>query len=251
MSKHEIKSKFDEIVDFAGVERYIETPVKRYSSGMYVRLAFAVAAHLEPEILIVDEVLAVGDADFQKKALGKMKSASSNEGRTVLFVSHNMTAVQSLCRSVLFLDNGKINAIGNTKEIVDIYLKRVITNEMEKEWVDIENAPGNNAVKIKSIKVGSEKETIDKITIETPINLSFEFWNLLNDLSFNLSVHLYDSSGELIFASVTPIFEVKKGVVKLETQIPGNLFNDGGYYISIMIVRDSKVLYFFEEAVSF
>ena len=114
MTKQEIKSKFDEIVDFAGVERYIDTPVKRYSSGMYVRLAFAVAAHLEPDILIVDEVLAVGDAEFQKKALGKMKDVSTNEGRTVLFVSHNMLAVKSLCIFlVLLLDKGKIDTAGS------------------------------------------------------------------------------------------------------------------------------------------
>jgi lipopolysaccharide transport system ATP-binding protein len=252
MAKQEIKKKFDEIVNFAGVERYIDTPVKRYSSGMYVRLAFAVAAHLEPEILIVDEVLAVGDAEFQKKALGKMKSASSSEGRTVLFVSHNMLAIQSLCRSVLFLDKGKISAIGKTKEVVDMYLKKVITNELEREWDDIEKAPGNRLVKIKSIRaVPVKKTSFEKITIETPINLSFEFWNLLPYLSFNLSMHVYDSTGEVIFASVTPIFEVKKGIIKLETIIPGNLFNDGGYYISMMIVRDSKVLYFFEEVISF
>jgi lipopolysaccharide transport system ATP-binding protein len=252
MTKQEIKNKFDEIVDFSGVERYIDTPVKRYSSGMYVRLAFAVAAHLEPEILIVDEVLAVGDAEFQKKALGKMKSASSSEGRTVLFVSHNMIAIQSLCRSVLFLDKGKINAIGKTKEVVDMYLKKVITNEMEREWLDIENAPGNNLVKIKSVRaIPIKKSSFDKITVETPINLSFEFWNLLSELSFNLSMHVYDNSGEIIFASVTPIYEVKKGIIKLETQMPGNLLNDGGYCISIMIVRDSKVLFFLEEAINF
>ncbi len=108
MTKKEIKSKFDEIVDFAGVERYIDTPVKRYSSGMYVRLAFGVAAHLEPEILIVDEVLAVGDAEFQKKALGKMKDVSGKDGRTVLFVSHNMAAMQNLCNSVILLKNGEL-----------------------------------------------------------------------------------------------------------------------------------------------
>src|SRR5690554_6820688 len=108
MTKREIQSKFDEIVDFAGCQRYIDTPVKRYSSGMYVRLAFAVAAHLEPEILIVDEVLAVGDAEFQKKAIGKMKDVSKGQGRTVLFVSHNMTSVERICNRGVFIENGKI-----------------------------------------------------------------------------------------------------------------------------------------------
>lgn len=121
MTRREIQSKFDEIVDFSGVERYIDTPVKRYSSGMYVRLAFAVAAHLEPEILIVDEVLAVGDAEFQKKCLGKMKDVSVNDGRTVLFVSHNMSAVSSLCDRGLLLENGKIKILATINEVIQDY----------------------------------------------------------------------------------------------------------------------------------
>jgi len=129
MTKKEIKSKFDEMVDFAGVERYIDTPVKRYSSGMYVRLAFAVAAHLEPEILIVDEVLAVGDAEFQKKALGKMKDVSRNGGRTVLFVSHNMASIKSLCTNGLFLKDGMINAHGEIMQIMEAYHNDVIKRQ--------------------------------------------------------------------------------------------------------------------------
>ncbi len=121
MTKSEIRSKFDEIVDFAGVAKYIDTPVKRYSSGMYVRLAFAVAAHLEPDILVVDEVLAVGDAEFQKKAVGKMKNVSRGEGRTVLFVSHNMASIQHLCSQTLLLTRGKIDKIGNTSEVINYY----------------------------------------------------------------------------------------------------------------------------------
>jgi lipopolysaccharide transport system ATP-binding protein len=121
MTKSEIKSKFDEIVDFAGVERYIDTPVKRYSSGMYVRLAFGVAAHLEPEILIVDEVLAVGDAEFQKKALGKMKEVSGKEGRTVLFVSHNLAAIKNICSTCILLNNGKIESYGNVDMVIESY----------------------------------------------------------------------------------------------------------------------------------
>ncbi|MFM7300563.1 MAG: ABC transporter ATP-binding protein, partial [Crocinitomicaceae bacterium] len=122
MTKSEIRSKFDEIVAFSGVEKYIDTPVKRYSSGMYVRLAFAVAAHLEPEILIVDEVLAVGDAEFQKKCLGKMKDVSG-EGRTVLFVSHNMEAVKGLCQRAIFLEHGKVVRNDSTQNVIDFYLQ--------------------------------------------------------------------------------------------------------------------------------
>ncbi len=134
MRKEEIRRKLDEIVDFAGVDRYLDTPVKRYSSGMYVRLAFAVAAHLEPEILIMDEVLAVGDAEFQKKCLGKMKDVSENEGRTVLFVSHNMEAVQNLCNRGLLLSQGKLIASGNLGTVVDRYLSGGALSEARFEF---------------------------------------------------------------------------------------------------------------------
>ena len=129
MTRKEITRKFDEIVDFSGVERYIDTPVKRYSSGMYVRLAFAVAAHLESEILIVDEVLAVGDAEFQKKCLGKMGNVSKGEGRTVLFVSHNMAAVKELCNQGILLNQGKIEYIGTATESVIEYQKGRNSND--------------------------------------------------------------------------------------------------------------------------
>lgn len=134
MRKAEIKRKFDEIVDFSGVERYIDTPVKRYSSGMYVRLAFAVAAHLESEIMIVDEVLAVGDAEFQKKCLGKMGDVSSKQGRTVLFVSHNMAAIKKLCNTGIFLANGEIKDIGSTDEIISQYLQ---STELDKSVFEL------------------------------------------------------------------------------------------------------------------
>jgi lipopolysaccharide transport system ATP-binding protein len=124
MKQSEIKRKFDDIVEFSGIEKFVDTPVKRYSSGMYVRLAFAVAAHLEPEILIVDEVLAVGDLEFQKKCLGKMNDVSQREGRTVLFVSHSMTAITNLCKSGIMMDKGKINFIGDVDQAVSSYLQR-------------------------------------------------------------------------------------------------------------------------------
>ena len=165
MKNPEIKQKFDEIVDFSGCERYIDTPVKRYSSGMYVRLAFAVAAYLDPEILVVDEVLAVGDAEFQKKAIGKMKDVSSNGGRTVLFVSHNMESIQRLCNKSILLENGLINKIGNTNSIIEKYLKgtenkRNLKLEMRKD------RSGNGDYKIKSVRTYSDgKETEGRIKI--------------------------------------------------------------------------------------
>lgn len=144
MTKAEIRSKFDEIVDFSGVERYIDTPVKRYSSGMYVRLAFAVAAHLDPEILIVDEVLAVGDAEFQKKALGKMQEVSKGQGRTVLFVSHNMAAMQNLCQSCILLSNGSIEHTGETEDVINKYLSQRATKSIKLS--EIKGRIGNRAI---------------------------------------------------------------------------------------------------------
>jgi lipopolysaccharide transport system ATP-binding protein len=133
MTKAEIKKKFDEIVAFAETEKFLDTPVKRYSSGMYVRLAFAVAAHLEPEILVVDEVLAVGDAEFQKKCLGKMESVATREGRTVLFVSHNMEAIRALCSNAINLDKGQIRASGTVEEVIDDYLRFIQTSHATSE----------------------------------------------------------------------------------------------------------------------
>ena len=154
MTKNEIKRKFDEIVDFAGVERYIDTPVKRYSSGMYVRLAFGVAAHLEPEILIVDEVLAVGDTEFQRKALGKMKDVSGKEGRTVLFVSHNMAAVSNLCNNGLLLSNGRIETYGQIDNVISEYQLR---NEYaEVNLLDFSTRKGSGEYRIKQLEITSE-----------------------------------------------------------------------------------------------
>ena len=152
MSKAEITRKLDEIIDFAGIDRYIDTPVKRYSSGMTVRLGFAVAAHLEPEILIVDEVLAVGDAEFQKKAIGKMQDISKGEGRTVLFVSHNMAAVSDLCKKALILNSGIIKGKGSVKEIISLYLESSKMVDVKRNWRDIENAPGNSYIRITVVR---------------------------------------------------------------------------------------------------
>lgn len=176
MTRHEIKSKFDEIVDFAGVERYIDTPVKRYSSGMYVRLAFGVAAHLEPEILIVDEVLAVGDAEFQKKALGKMKDVSGKDGRTVLFVSHNMAAIENLCNAGMLLINGKLKTTGSAKQIIAEYLTAHSADKLSGDLHKIGNRSGNGELKFVGIKIldaVSENEISD---IQCGANIRFRLF---------------------------------------------------------------------------
>jgi lipopolysaccharide transport system ATP-binding protein len=181
MSKREIQKKLDEIIDFAGVERYIDTPVKRYSSGMYVRLAFGVAAHLEPEILIVDEVLAVGDAEFQKKCIGKMQDVSIKEGRTVLFVSHNMAAVKALCTKAIVLKNGKVDFIkGNTDLAIQHYLK------LEEELISIpllerQDRQGQQDIKLSKIEfINAYKETVSKFVSGEKVEIKVKYLNNSN-----------------------------------------------------------------------
>ena len=190
MRKKEIQRKFDEIVDFSGVERYIDTPVKRYSSGMYVRLAFAVAAHLESEILIVDEVLAVGDAEFQKKCLGKMGEVSKGEGRTVLFVSHNMNAVKQLCNTGIFFENGMIKMKGEMTQVMDEYINAVATAKTFKPF------------KVKEINIIVEKillnEESDGVIIPgMPLKIEIEMFSEreVEQVGIELIISHEDTSG--------------------------------------------------------
>jgi lipopolysaccharide transport system ATP-binding protein len=253
MTKQEIKSKFDEIVDFAGVERYIDTPVKRYSSGMYVRLAFAVAAHLDPEILIVDEVLAVGDAEFQKKALGKMKDISKGEGRTVIFVSHNMVAIKNLCTTSIFMNEGTIKMIGETENVMKHYLSYDTNSGMKQFYESEAIAPGNDKIKLRRIEIIPLLANVkDPITIHTAINVEFEFWNYVEDVPINLSLHLNGLNGECIFNVGTESRKLSKGLHKGICEIPANLLNDGIFNISMMVVGEvSYALFYFQELVSF
>ena len=252
MAKSEIKHSFDAIVDFAGVEKFLDTPVKRYSSGMYVRLGFAIAAHLNPEILIVDEVLAVGDTEFQKKCLGKMRDVSES-GRTLLFVSHNLTAIQALCNKSFYFERGRLIDQGETTHIVTNYLSKVSHKTLEKHWDDIEHAPGNDQVRIKRFKVEPEfQDNLSHIDVRTPMDFRFEFWNMEEGANLNLSMHLYTFTGECIFNVGTQSEAFGKGLVTGTCHIPGNFLNDGSYVVSMMIVKDtSTVLYNMEEALVF
>lgn len=228
MTKSEIKSKFDEIVAFSGVEKYIDTPVKRYSSGMYVRLAFAVAAHLEPEILIVDEVLAVGDAEFQKKCLGKMKDVSG-QGRTVLFVSHNMTAVRSLCTRALLLKQGGVVLDGDIESVINSYEKTNAENINQNVFFDsLETALGNDQIRIKSISV-----TPDEIDLEDEILISFEFWSLLPEQKITLNFDLVNMREQTVFSSATLVNAFASEVATAKCTIPGHFLNQDVYYINV------------------
>lgn len=232
MTKKEIDSKFDEIVDFAGVELYINTPVKRYSSGMYVRLAFGVAAHLEPEILIVDEVLAVGDAEFQKKCLGKMEDVAGH-GRTIIFVSHNMQAVQSLCKTALYLKAGKMVEIGETSKVINNYLNREIKSRLSQNW-DASDAPGNGIARLISAKIDIGGK--EHIFVSTEISIHFEFV-LEEDYEINLSLFLNNTMGTCIFNVGSNLTTLAKGVHRASIVIPPNLLNDDTYTVRLMFVK--------------
>ena len=254
MSKKEITAQFDEIVDFAGpqISNFLDTPVKRYSSGMYVRLGFAISAHLNPEILIVDEVLAVGDADFQKKSLGKMKEVAANE-KTILFVSHNLTAVSNLCNKTLHLEKGTVKQMGDTAIVLKNYMSEVQSKKMYYSADSFNAGLGNELIRLKYAEIKPELSTnLDYWTINDPFNLHFEFWNTLADVDLNVSVHLYASTGECIFNIGNQPSRFNVGVVSTDISIPGNFLNDGSYFLSIMVVKNSSiVLVNFEELFEF
>ncbi len=237
MRKKEITRKLDEIIDFSGVERYIDTPVKRYSSGMYVRLAFAVAAHLESEILIVDEVLAVGDAEFQKKCLGKMGDISKGEGRTVLFVSHNMAAVKSLCNTGIVLENGLVKFNGLINGVVNSYLNDSLkSNKFLNGILDKKN--GIESVEILGNKLIQEHSS--KILIQ------IEFIIKVNDC--NIGIALLDSSKTKIF---TTIHEIKSETKSIVCEIPSNLILKNQYSLDVATFKDGNSFEYLSDICSF
>ncbi|EJF54921.1 ABC-type polysaccharide/polyol phosphate transport system, ATPase component [Saprospira grandis DSM 2844] len=249
MTKKEIRRKFDEIVDFAGCAMYIDTPVKRYSSGMRVRLGFAVAAFLEPEILIVDEVLAVGDAEFQKKAVGKMKDVSSGEGRTVLFVSHNMGSVRALCNKGLVLKNGKMQFQGTADAAVQNYLDNYVEENREIEW-SREEAPGTHEVKLLSAKVKKAGASSSREMIEQgdAVELDFVIEKLTEgEEQVDFTFHFYDEMNNFVFmassALQNDIPKSGKGLLHYKASIPANLLHEGNYSLDkIFIVKNKASL---------
>ena len=241
MRKKEITRKLDEIIEFSGVERYIDTPVKRYSSGMYVRLAFAVAAHLESEILIVDEVLAVGDAEFQKKCLGKMGEISKGQGRTVLFVSHNMGAIKNLCSKGILLENGQISYAGDVDNAIEKYLMNS-NNAASKSW-DLSQAPKSNSFALLGVKVLNQDGEISvNYLISHDILIEFTYQVLEDNQLFTLGFNLFNNHNIHILSShdrdaptlKTPL---SKGVYTRRIVIPGNFLAEAGYNCSFAIMR--------------
>ena len=239
MSRAEISRKFDEIIAFAGVEKCLDTPVKRYSSGMYVRLAFAVAAHLEPEILIVDEVLAVGDAAFQKKCLGKMGDVTK-EGRTVLFVSHNMTAVQSLCRRALLLSEGELAADGTVGPVVTRYLQDAQGAGGEKSWSEPKTAPGNNLIRIKQVRIFPDDSSQTLLTMQGPLRIETEYWVVGKGALTHLTYHLLNEQGITVLTTWCESIDREPGLYRSVFHIPANLLNSGGYLLKLLIVENGN-----------
>lgn len=235
MRKSEITRKMDEIIDFAGVERYIDTPVKRYSSGMYVRLAFAVAAHLEPEILIVDEVLAVGDAEFQKKAIGKIEDVSAGQGRTVLFVSHNMKAVSSMCSRTLLMQDGNVSFNGNTDEAIDRYLGMDSPKADALVYSSSSTDFADSTVRMASCKINVDGliKTSDSIPVEVKLIFDKAY------KEFHLNLHLFTKEELHLLQYSTDTISAEPGdEVVFNITIPENLLNENQYFLNFNFVEN-------------
>jgi len=260
MKRVEIGRKFDEIVSFAEVEKFIGTPVKHYSSGMYLRLAFAVAAHLEPEILLVDEVLAVGDAAFQKKSLGKMGDVAK-QGRTVLFVSHNMQAILRLCSRSILIQEGKLLLEGRSEQVVGQYLSEAQQATTHRVWEEPSRAPGDDYVRLTKVRVSDESgEVRPKYDIRKPIWIHIEFWNEAELMCLAPGIHLYNEEGICLFMSYdhnSPDWQsraYRPGAYGALCEIPGNFLGEGKYFVNVAInveKTQSVCHVFMPEAVGF
>jgi len=240
MTRAEIGRKFDEIVAFAEIEQFLDTAVKHYSSGMYVRLAFSVAAHLEPEILLVDEVLAVGDAGFQKKCLGKMGDVA-RDGRTVFFVSHNMAAIRTLCSRAILVEVGRLTHDGEADGVVDAYLDSGARSTSDRHWEGPQSAPGNESVRLKSALVRIEDGSLQAgIASDSAFDIVLEYWNLVPFAQLGSTVVLYDREGTCVLSSISnheSTWHGKPkpgGLFRSVCRIPAGLLNEGRFSVTIM-----------------
>jgi len=235
MSRTEVSRKFDEIVDFSGVEKFIDTPVKRYSSGMYVRLAFAVSAHLEPDILVVDEVLAVGDAEFKKKCLVKM-SAVADEGRTILFVSHSMSAINRLCSRVMLLDGGRVFREGAASDVTPVYAARSNEIQYSRSW-NLDKAPGSEEVKLSSAELLKNGSPLDGgVSVHDRITVRITYYVGKPNTKFRVALLFYVDD-TCAFATMEPNECVREqvGSYVSEVEIPAHLLNERQYSITVSV----------------
>ncbi len=252
MRRAEIKKKFDEIVAFAEIEKFLDTPVKRYSSGMHVRLAFAVAAHLEPKILLIDEVLAVGDAQFQKKCMGKMEDISKG-GRTILFVSHNMASIANLCQRAILLNAGGMEMDGYSQKVIQHYMETGSKVGGEMIWPDSGKAPGNDIVRLHAVRIlqdGQNGPTAD-VDISKDVFVQIAYWNLVEEAQIFTQIYLKDQLNTLIFASSNHKYvsltddpwygkPQPKGLFQSTCRIPGNFLNEGVYNITAIVGKGAE-----------
>lgn len=261
MKRTEISRKFDEIVAFAEVEKFLDTPIKHFSSGMYVRLAFSVAAHLEPEILLVDEVLAVGDAQFQKKCMGKMDDVTKKEGRTILFVSHNMSAIERLCNSAMIIDKGRITEYSdNTSEIIDHYLNQGDAENLSTEWVNTDNSFPNPYFQPTRFAVTGENGSTYRSSIPRSGKAYVRIEGIVKEESSILKIGylLSNTNGEKIFISYLRDHEknldliLKKGHQILFSAIPVSILTEGQYRLDLLVILLSreKIIFFNRNSLS-
>lgn len=258
MKKAEIDRKFDEIVAFAEIEKFLDTPAKHYSSGMYLRLAFAVAAHLEPEILLVDEVLAVGDYSFQKKCLNKMQDVGK-EGRTILFVSHNLPAVTRLCPRAILLEAGSLTMDGPSPRVVHDYFRSDLGTQAAREWRDILTAPGNDIVRLLAVRARTaEGKVSEAFDIRRPIKIEMEYEVLRPGHILVPNLHFFNEEGICLFASIDldPSWRKRprpKGPYSSTAWIPGNYLSEGSLIVRAAISSLNPVLVHADvpEAISF
>lgn len=254
LKKAEITQQLDAIIDFSGVEKFIDTPLKHYSSGMQLRLAFSVAAHLEPEILLIDEVLAVGDAEFQKKCIGKMEEVSKSHGRTIVFVSHNMNYISALCSKAVFLDKTTISQIGTPNDVINTYRRTISENFKTSKQEDL---PGNDIVRLKAVNIydtnGQEKESF---SISDRIEIAMEYEVLKDGHVLWAGYNIYNENGINVFDShstTSPFYKTphEKGNYTATVTIPENLLNTGNYYVGCAIFNHQwQVIHFHEKDVA-
>lgn len=247
MKKAEIDQKFDEIVAFAEIEKFLDTPVKYYSSGMYLRLGFAVAAHLDPEVLLIDEVLAVGDASFQKKCLNKMKDVGQ-QGRTVLFVSHNMAAVTRLCPRTILLDEGQVLEDGPSPQVVNRYLRSDLGTKAAREWPDFNKAPGNEIVRLCAVRVRTREGRVSEaIDIRQPLSIEMEFQVLHLGHLLVPTFHFFNEEGVCVFVTADQDHAWRHrprpvGRYISTARIPGNFLSEGNLIVGAAISTIAPVI---------
>jgi homopolymeric O-antigen transport system ATP-binding protein len=248
MSRSEISRKFEEIVEFAEVQRFLDVPVKRYSTGMYLRLAFAVAAHLESEILLVDEVLAVGDFDFQRKCMGKME-AVGRSGKTILFVSHHLPAILRLCTRAIVLDRGRLVADGPSHSVCRSYMRSTLNTTAARRWTDPSTAPGDHMARLHAVRLLSEARTVaETVDIRRPLTIEILYWNHSCDGRPVTTLHFFNEDGVCLFTTADTAGQPwltadrQPGLVRAVCLVPGNFFAEGQIYVDVRITSFNPTL---------